>query len=368
MGMEQREDGTTLILTEARAESKEAFSSQSQDTRRFQHTETTVTGAETSADEAANLTTEANNITSEHGFEEQVPAPEFGDDGLSAGKLPGTSDDRGSSSYSSDESGPESAPHSPSPKVSPGSKSPSPRISPMKDTDQELLDEMIIKDVPESESSTDPVKKFEDLHPPAGIESIQEDQEEASDSECKEQPLSNLALATHPPHQSSHPLPSPTSSERSPEMAHKEEDKNPLIAGLAAPDSKDSLEVQLTSACEDLSESQISGKGSLDEHQQRQESSESEEEHQPTVNERSASEDAGRRPSISDFVLEEESKGRKSISETDDERGQNLNVKKIELVDTDFTTTSDDDFGAAETIRKINIVDTDMTTSDDDFE
>merc|ERR1712108_60579 len=132
----------------------------------------------------------------------------------------------------------------------------------------------------------------------------------------------------------------------------------------AAPDSKDSLEVQLTSACEDLSESQISGKGSLDEHQQRQESSESEEEHQPTVNERSASEDAGRRPSISDFVLEEESKGRKSISDTD-EKGQ---VKKIELVDTDFTTTSDDDFGAAETIRKINIVDTDLTTSDDEFE
>ena len=238
----------------------------------------------------------------------------------------------------------------------------------MKDTDQELLDEMIIKDVPESESSTDPVKKFEDLHPPASIESIQEDQEEASDSECKEQPLSNLALATHPPHQSSHPLPSPSSSERSPEMAHKEEDKSPLIAGLAAPDSKDSLEVQLTSACEDLSESQISGKGSLDEHQQRQESSESEEEHQPTVNERSASEDAGRRPSISDFVLEEESKGRKSISETDEEKGQNSQVKKIELVDTDFTTTSDDDFGAAETIRKINIVDTDLTTSDEEFE
>merc|ERR1711971_1293695 len=160
---EEREDGTTLILTEAKSESKQAFSSQSQDTRRFEHTETTVTGAETSADEAANLRTGANNITSEHGFEEQIPAPEFGDDGLSAGK-PGTSDERGSSSYSSDESGgSESAPHSPSPKVSPGSKSPSPpRISPMKDTDQELLDEMIIKDVPESESSTDPVKKFED--------------------------------------------------------------------------------------------------------------------------------------------------------------------------------------------------------------
>ena len=44
--MEQREDGTTLILTEAKAESKQAFSSQSQDTRRFEHTETTVTGNE----------------------------------------------------------------------------------------------------------------------------------------------------------------------------------------------------------------------------------------------------------------------------------------------------------------------------------
>jgi ankyrin len=84
--MEQREDGTTLILTEAKAESKQAFSSQSQDTRRFEHTETTVTGAETSADEAVNLRTGAKDTTSEHGFEEQIPAPEFGEDGLSAGK------------------------------------------------------------------------------------------------------------------------------------------------------------------------------------------------------------------------------------------------------------------------------------------
>merc|ERR1719500_2299659 len=84
--MEEREDGTTLILTEAKAESKQAFSSQSQDTRRFEHTETTVTGAETSADEAANLITGAKDTTSEHGFEEQIPAPEFGEDGLSAGK------------------------------------------------------------------------------------------------------------------------------------------------------------------------------------------------------------------------------------------------------------------------------------------
>lgn len=54
-------------------------------------------------------------------------------------------------------------------------------ISPlMKETDQELLDEMIIKDVPESESSTDPVKKFEETLPTTNIESIKE---EDSDTE-----------------------------------------------------------------------------------------------------------------------------------------------------------------------------------------
>ena len=219
----------------------------------------------------------------------------------------------------------------------------------MKDTEQELLDEMIIKDVPESESSTDPVKQFEDSHPPASIESIQEDQEDASDSECKDQPLSNLALATNQP-LSSYPLPSPSSSDRSPEMPHKE-DKSPMNAGLAAPDSKDSLEVQLTSACEDLSESQISGKGSLDEQHQRQESSESEEEHQPTVNERSASEDAGRRTSISEFVFEEE----KNLEVQSTER-------KIQIVDTDVTTeTSDDDF---EFLHKRDV---EESTDDDRF-
>ena len=113
-----------------------------------------------------------------------------------------------SSSYSDSEPG---SPRSPSPKVSPGSKSPSPRaslnnvervsssangesdeasddassrpeeaaadISPlMKETDQELLDEMIVKDVPESESTTDPAKKFEETLPPSNIESIQEEE------------------------------------------------------------------------------------------------------------------------------------------------------------------------------------------------
>jgi len=134
---------------------------------------------------------------------------------------------RPASSSFDEDSEPES-PRSPSPKVSPGSKSPSPRVSLhnshpelerqtsspygessgasshgssrndlgdipnndvaplMKETDQELLDEMIVKDVPESESSTDPVKKFEEAHPSVGIDSIQEDQEDASDSEYQQ--------------------------------------------------------------------------------------------------------------------------------------------------------------------------------------
>jgi len=83
--MEEREDGTTLILTEAKSESKQAFSSLSQNSQRFEHTETTVTGAETSASEAADLKTGANDTTSEQGFEDQVPAPEFGDEGIAAG-------------------------------------------------------------------------------------------------------------------------------------------------------------------------------------------------------------------------------------------------------------------------------------------
>ena len=62
----------------------------------------------------------------------------------------------------------------------------------MKETEQELLDEMIIKDVPESESSTDPVKKFEETLPSSNIESIKE---EDSDTECKEPSITNLDKA-----------------------------------------------------------------------------------------------------------------------------------------------------------------------------
>merc|ERR1712156_771268 len=51
--------------TEAKSESKQAFSSLSQNSQRFEHTETTVTGAETSANEAADLKTGANDTTSE---------------------------------------------------------------------------------------------------------------------------------------------------------------------------------------------------------------------------------------------------------------------------------------------------------------
>ena len=69
----------------------------------------------------------------------------------------------------------------------------------MKETEQELLDEMIVKDVPESESTTDPVRRFEETNvTSAGIESIQEAQED-SDSECKDQSFNNLVLASNIP-------------------------------------------------------------------------------------------------------------------------------------------------------------------------
>ena len=69
----------------------------------------------------------------------------------------------------------------------------------MKETEQELLDEMIVKDVPESESTTDPVRRFEETNvTSAGIESIQEAQED-SDSECKDQSFTNLVLASNIP-------------------------------------------------------------------------------------------------------------------------------------------------------------------------
>ena len=69
----------------------------------------------------------------------------------------------------------------------------------MKETEQELLDEMIVKDVPESESTTDPVRRFEETNVTSGgIESIQEAQED-SDSECKDQSFNNLVLASNLP-------------------------------------------------------------------------------------------------------------------------------------------------------------------------
>jgi len=154
---------------------------------------------------------------------------------------------------------------------------------------------MIVKDVPESESSTDPVKKFEEAHPSVGIDSIQEDQEDASDSECKDQSLNILALATSTPHKSHDTLSlNKSSSEPSPEMPNEsvikdEDDKSPVTSGLAAPDSKDSLEVQLYSNCEDLSENFSGKEESVDDIKQRQESSESEDEREPTVNEKDIS-------------------------------------------------------------------------------
>jgi hypothetical protein len=183
----------------------------------------------------------------------------------------------------------------------------------LKEADQELLDEMIVKDVPDSESSTDPVKLFEDSQPVAGISpisAIQEDQEDTSvEVECKEQSsLSQLALATSTPLKS---LPTPShesnesfrdsSSDPSPEMPIENDIKlqnaevksvdedNYEESCLAAPDSKDSLEVQVYSVCDDLSEmaENFSGREeSYDDIKQKQESSTSEDEREPTINEK----------------------------------------------------------------------------------
>ena len=137
-----------------------------------------------------------------------------------AGSLAASQPRRASSSYSDSEPG--SGPRSPSPAVSPShghqaSASPDGEFRDesdkedilMKETEQELLDEMIVKDVPESESSTDPVKKFEETLPPSKIESIHE---EDSETECKDLLDTNLDMANPIPQQSqpllsfSHPI------------------------------------------------------------------------------------------------------------------------------------------------------------------
>jgi len=200
---------------------------ESHDTRHYEQAQI-MTGMDSS--EAVKVTeSKFESETFDQGLEEQYSAnieeriKTFQKEGTTSPSQPRPA----SSSFDDEESEPES-PRSPSPKVSPGSKSPSPRVSQhnshhdlprqssspygessgassngssrndldnmikndvaplMKETDQELLDEMIVKDVPESESSTDPVKKFEETHPSAGIDSIQEDQEDASDSEYQE--------------------------------------------------------------------------------------------------------------------------------------------------------------------------------------
>merc|ERR1719232_1619743 len=159
-----KDEGTVLILTDSRTEVKEEYAAETHERRQFEQTEIVQNTVETNIEEGP--------------VSPVQPQPTE------------------SSSYSDSE--PES-PRSPSPKVSPTSKSPSQPDHDnheesgesdgdesfhdndlMKETDQELLDEMIVKDVPESESSTDPAKKFEETIPPASIESIKE---EDSDSE-----------------------------------------------------------------------------------------------------------------------------------------------------------------------------------------
>ena len=167
-----------------------------------------------------------------------------------------------SSDYSDESESESENPKSTSPKGFPTSKSPSQKsgasssaasshgsskegIDHLKETEQELLDEIIVKDVPNV--STDPVLQFEDKNNSC-IQSIHEDAEDQH-SECKDlfydivTSCTNPSLTSLPPHSLSNPN----------EMPFKEED-HCSNAGLAAPDSKDSLEVHLYSVSDDISE------------------------------------------------------------------------------------------------------------------
>merc|ERR1719239_1679281 len=175
-----------------------------------------------------------------------------------------------SSSDEDDEDSSPASPRSPSPKVSPGSPKPSSHSSgsssgasshgssheDLEDLkDRELLDEMIVKDVPEV--STDPVRQFEDSnHSSNPIDSIPEDTDQL-ENQCKDlidnDKGNNISKSSfNDPSSSIH------SSDPILEMPSKEEETSPTC-GLAAPDSKDSLEVQLYSVCDDISEN-LSGK------------------------------------------------------------------------------------------------------------
>ena len=108
---------------------------------------------------------------------------------------------------------------------------------------------MIVRDVPES--STDPVRQFEDSK---AIEPISE--ENAPTEQCKD--LISEKVTTHTSSKSSlDPLSSFLSLNEMP--SKDDEETSPTSGGLAAPDSKDSLEVQLYSVCDDISEN-LSGK------------------------------------------------------------------------------------------------------------
>ena len=131
----------------------------------------------------------------------------------------------------------------------------------LKETERELLDEMIVRDVTE-ETSTDPVQQFGETK---AVEPISEEEveDDAPLDQCKDliSEKVNTTTTTTTTHTSSKSSLDPLSSFLSSnEMPSKEEEEtSPTSGGLAAPDSKDSLEVQLYSVCDDISEN-LSGK------------------------------------------------------------------------------------------------------------
>jgi len=123
MGTEN-ESGNGIIITESKKESKEQYEAESQETKRYQEAEVITAGGDSYQTKESRFESEKihHEGFQEHHIEtvEQTNASNI---------VKGTASPIQPQSSSYSDSDPESPPRSPSPKVSPGSKSPSPRAS-----------------------------------------------------------------------------------------------------------------------------------------------------------------------------------------------------------------------------------------------
>jgi len=118
------ESGNGIIITESKKESKEQYEAESQETKRYQEAEVITAGGDSYQTKESRFESEKihHEGFQEHHIEtvEQTNASNI---------VKGTASPIQPQSSSYSDSDPESPPRSPSPKVSPGSKSPSPRAS-----------------------------------------------------------------------------------------------------------------------------------------------------------------------------------------------------------------------------------------------